>query len=273
MRIKIVILSLFAFLLVLLKPNWPNQDLVLAQTTCQTQTDQTKARVIGGLISAKQINTASKINSPDGKCILSPQAVLRFEKLPTFEKLKRTYFDQAKNTGSFSKTTLSGGSNLTPGLSTDTMYYVDGNLTINSPASGTKTGVFFVKDDLFINQDLTYAQPEGGLVFIVQRNIYISSNVKNIDAFLITTGNIYTAADNGIPCLTSGVTTKLSGGPIEALTVNGSLISLSTSGSIRFCRKIADITKPSEIMKFQAKYLIILGDMLPGNEPIWKEVP
>lgn len=193
-------------------------------------------------------------------------------KLPTYDDLKSIYYDQKKTIpGVVTKHTLQGDQNqssidLTG--STDHIYYVNGNLTIQSNITQSRTGVVFVEGNLNIgpiaNNKLT-GNNNTGLVFVVKGNVYINTSVIQIDAVIISGGTIYTAYPN---C--NGPST------VEAtpLTINGSLISIGENAKIILCRKPAPNAAigPSEIINNQVKYLVILRNIYSDTLQRWSEV-
>jgi hypothetical protein len=261
---QIKFLTLFAVFFILFA--LPNS----IQGVCNPNT----TALAGGLISARAVNG---FNTQAGVCVKSNDAVIG--NLPSFNLLKVTYYDQVNPlpTSSITKVDAIAGPT-TNGIdlsgTQDKLYYINGDLTINGSVSGTRSGVVFVNGALIITgNDLIYSPAtDNGLVFIVRGNIYISSNIERIDAVLMSTGSIYTATTYPQICNKNNVTERANGGPIRPLLINGSLMTLSSAGSIVFCRNLANNNVPSERIDYQAKYLVILRDLLPYNRPIWQEV-
>lgn len=159
---------------------------------------------------------------------------------------------------------------------TGRVYNIDGDFTVNSDITVTTltglTGIIFVKGNLAINHDLTYNYSDGGLVFVVKGNITIAPTVALINAVLISSGHIYTAATAGSTC--SHLSLVLNS---PQLVVNGSLVSLSQdpSSNIEFCRSLpgaANNTTPAEVVNQQPKYLVILRNLYADTLQKWSEI-
>lgn len=170
-------------------------------------------------------------------------------------------------------------SNLSFAGSTDHIYNINGNLTLNGNIAGNaaqdRTGVIFVNGTLNINANYTYGSNTSGTVFVVKGNVNINQSVTRIDAVIISEGIIYTA---GGGCATNSVTEKSPGVPIEALTINGSIISLNqdpalTTPAIKFCRTLLNNSLPAEKINHQVKYLVILKDLISDTWQKWSEIP
>jgi len=159
---------------------------------------------------------------------------------------------------------------------TSKLYNVKGDLDINGNMTVGVTGVIFVSKtfkadgitkntdgNLNINTNLTNTNADTGLVFVVEGNVNIDPGVTQIDAVIISGGKIYTAGAN---CGRSSVETT------NALTVNGSLISLGTD-QIIFCRTFINNTAATEIINQEPKYLVILRDLLSETSQTWSEIP
>lgn len=160
----------------------------------------------------------------------------------------------------------------------DDIYYINGNLTISGDIAGlanNNVGVIFVEKDLFINppsHQIIRTVGSAGLVFVVGGNVYIDPSVVRIDAVIISQNTIYTASAN-TACSTNQIKEVAPGVPIQPLVVNGSLISLSDSLPIQFCRSLADNTQPAEVINHQVKYLVILRSLISDTWQKWSEIP
>lgn len=254
---------------------------VLAGTTCITQT--TQPRVVNGLISTPDVNN---FGNSSGVCVAGNKASFAPYKLPTYADLKSLYFDQSKlpNSGTNQQRyTLSG--NQTGGIdltSRDKVYYINGgNLTITSSShiTGNQTGIVFVDGNLIIGpisgNRLNYGNNNTGVVFVVRGNTYIDQSIAQIDAVIISQGIIYTASNNSTTPITTCDTSSTDVN--DALTVNGSLISLNQADAvpIKFCRNLVDNSCAdcaAEKIIQQPKYLVILRDLFADILQKWSEV-
>jgi hypothetical protein len=259
----------------------PNKTLAVTDVGCPTSSPSPNFRSLGGLVSSPQIT--GTFNNDAGKCLINPDAEIK--KFPiTYTSLRSTYFDKATDGANFTKQPSIVGNASSSMLvisPQDKIIHITGNLTLDNSVNpvSNKTGVVFVDGNLTIKKDVNYSGPNQGLVFIVQNDIYISADVNVIDAVLISEGNIYTASDlNGILTCNESKVLLNSTGDIQQLLVNGSLIDISQDSNegIRFCRNLGAVKNadtPSERVNYEAKYLILLRDMLPYNKPIWSEIP
>lgn len=254
-----------------------------AQSACDASIPAT-ARA-NGLISATG-SVSPIFNTTSNTCVKDPTASLNVTTILSFNRLKAIYYDQitsASGTVTSVKKEAALTGPLTNGIDLsvkDKLYYVGGgDLTINSIGGG-KSGVVFVEKNLIINSDLLYNFPDAGIVFIVGGNVYISPDVNQVDAVIISGGNIYTAGTTAsFGCTNSSVLKKSDlVTDIGQLVINGSLMNLNT-GTIFLCRDLGARSTlpapgiPSEKLNYQAKYLVILRDLLPYNRPVWQEVP
>lgn len=161
--------------------------------------------------------------------------------------------------------------------STDSVYHISGNLTLGGNNTGTKSGVVFVDGDLNINADYYYGAagptsavaPQVGTVFVVGGNVYIAQSVTRVDAVIISSGKIYTAATSGTTCSSTNLVQTSS-----PLTINGSLISLNQIDQIpiNFCRTLSDNSIAAEKIVAQPKYLVILRHVLSDTLQRWSEI-
>lgn len=166
-----------------------------------------------------------------------------------------------------SKTFLSGPA--TPPTNnpptTDKLYQINGNLDINSNITANVTSLIFVTGNLNINANLINANHNTGIVFVVKGDVVIAPSVIQIDAILVSSGNIYTA---GADCNINSVTTS-------PLVINGSLININPYKQILFCRTLLldNDTTPAEKINQQPKYLVILRNLYSETLQKWSEIP
>jgi hypothetical protein len=220
----------------------------------------------GGLISSLQ--TSTTFGNPDGRCIADTSAVLETSSVPTFAQLKSTYYDQANPTGTTSPTfrkadAISTSTDSIDLTQSDTVFDIEGSLTLTKAPTGSKTGLIFVRDTLTITKNITYPASSAGLVFIVGGAINIDKAVTTIDAVLISGGTICTA------CAADGTEQP---GPHTPLSINGSLISLTATQPIKFKRVLSNNSQPAEVVNQQPKYIVILKDMMSESLKIQSEV-
>ncbi len=213
---------------------------------------------LGNPVRSKGLVTAPAVSgkfSSSGGCITDPKSAFVPFKIPTFDDLKSLYYTQSK---ARKVTELKGNNN-------DYVYYTSGDLTLDSPSdiTGNQTGVVFVNGKLFITKDIKGNNPKSGLVLIARGDVIVDPTVIQIDAVIISSGVIFTAGAN---CDSSSIQTN-------QLTINGSLISLTETNPIRFCRQLTDNTLAAEVIKNQVKYLVILKDLLSDTYQKWAEIP
>ncbi|MCL4365863.1 hypothetical protein M1437_01400 [Patescibacteria group bacterium] len=228
-------------------------------------------RVQNGLISTP--NISSNFGNPLGQCIISDQASFVPYKIPAFDNLKSTYFDQSK-LGTSQKITLPGNQTQSSiNLSTAEMVYwinkdqfTNGDLTISSNITVSNTGIIFVDGDLNITTNLTNTNNTTGLVFVVKGNVNIDPIVTRIDAVIISSGIIYTA---GAGCSHSHLTPVPNN---QQLIINGTLVALDANKDIEFCRQLADNSQPAERIYQQPKYLAILRNIYSDTIQKWSEL-
>lgn len=278
---KFTILILFLVLTALFILPTTNYKLQTAYAqTCSVQNSY--PRVKDGLISTPDISGSDNFRSNIGKCVFDPgKTAFAPYKIPSYADLKSLYYTQAKTTTTVTKHTPLVGNKTQVDIpmngSTDHLWYIsksspptssDGNLTITNNIPGNQTGVVFVDGNLTINptsKKLTIAN-SSGLVFVVQGNVNIGKDVTQIDAVIISSGKIHTA---GSSCSTNAEEVD------NALTINGSLISLDAGEPIQFCRKLkgsGNDTNPAEIINFDPKYLVILRNLFADTLQKWSEI-
>lgn len=250
-----------------------------AEDPCIFQLNNYKA---SGLVSSPDF-VSIKVNVNGQKiCVKNDRAAFVSYKLPTYDDLKSIYFDQARPTASstFDKTELPAGDkldgDLSLGGSKDHLYYVNGTLRIKNNMPGSKSAVIFVKNDLRISaSQLTTGS--NGIVFVVGGNAYIwgdpsiasSPPTTRVDAVIIAQGLICTGYNTNLDSACPAANFLSS-----QLTVNGSLISLNQNpgSNIQFRRLLSDNSQPAELIRLQAKYLVILKDMFSDTLQKWSEI-
>lgn len=147
--------------------------------------------------------------------------------------------------------------------SSDRIYNITGDLTVNSNITVNTNGIIFVDGNLSINTDLTHNNEGAGLVFVVKGDVAIAPSVTRVDVVIISSGTIYTAGAN---CVINSVAAT-------ALVINGSLVSLDSQKPIRFCRTMLNNEQPAEKINQQPKYLVILRDLYSDTLQKWSEIP
>lgn len=247
-----------------------------APINCPAQT--TNPRVKSGLISTPVIEP--NFGNPEGRCVVDPKAAYAPYDIDPYEDLKAKYYTQAKssalvnkvdpfNTPPFSFDNFNSAMT-NPTKPGDALFLIEGDLTIDDSNFPTtllnKSAVIFVEGNLSITRNITFGENNTGLVLVVKGDVIIDPSVTLIKAVIISSGTIYTA---GAGCTKNSVNV---GASTNALTVNGSLISLS-GGKIVFCRKLNDNNNPAEVIIQQPKYLVILRNLYSDNPPKWSEIP
>lgn len=211
-----------------------------------------------GGISGMFGTSAIGADSAAGVCITGSDASYRPIKVPSYQDLEDQFY-------TFNR---SGAKKSTPpadlAFSENGIYLQNGDLTINffNLPSGSGVEVLFVKGNLDITEDINYADtdPTSGLVFIVQKDINIYSNVTKVNGVFISLGIICTSYISGSGCSDGSLKT-------EQLIINGSLISLNKNSSLdsplQLRRNLEDNDlQPAEVVNKQPKYLYILKDRL-----------
>lgn len=239
--------------------------------------------------------------NPSGNCITGPQAYVpindtRF-KVDNYRELVTRYFVQKstnnqlfieKHTSLPSATPLPvDGVELVRVTSSSVNIYRN-SFALVSPAPSTtpapyKSVIVFADGDINILEDIVFpsilpaASPFAdtnslaGLVLIAQGKINIDASVKQINAVLISDNVICTACD------TLGNSNSRLASPTFAdddqLVINGSLIALNSQYKIKFARGFNDNReRPAEVIRAQAKYLILLKDAISDRIKIWSEL-
>lgn len=246
--------------------------------SAQTVTCPPKGLTGEGLISTPQ--SGSDVCTASGASVIDPKAA--FLEIPTYNKLKSLYFTQKKSSTTTQHELSTGDRGQTEipfNDAGDSVYHVNGKLTISDNNLGTHTGVVFVEQDLNFTADYTYGSGNTGTVFVVKGNINIDKSVKRIDAVLISEGIICTASEgNNPPGCPQGYTDPLPAG--GQLVINGSLISIKKTDPavanpplpIRFRRTLADNTQAAELINHQVKYLVILRNTFSDTLQRWSEI-
>lgn len=238
-------------------------------TNCPAQT--VNPRVKSGLISTPKISV--NFGNPEGICVVDPKAAFAPQDIDPYEDLKSKYYTQSKAVKVLSiSTTLNS---IASGDNGKVFNYTASEVTFNDTTEYTGTAVIFIEGNLTIKQNITTSDPKQGLVLVVKGNVNIDPAVKQIDAVIISSGTIYTAADFALIPPSCGKNSVNVGAATNALTVNGSLVSL-TGGSIVFCRILTDNSCDNcsaEKINYQPKYLVIMRDLYSDNPPKWSEIP
>ncbi|MBI4036628.1 hypothetical protein HY386_02000 [Candidatus Daviesbacteria bacterium] len=245
--------------------------LTVSQILAQPSSCQIGDRATG-LVSAK--DTITKFgNTVNGQAVCikeTDQAAFVSYKLPTYDDLKSIYYDQANPSDPpLNKTALTCNpctqSNIPMTGGLNRLYFIPNNLNIDANLSGTgESGVVFVKENLSINQNITYGGPNSGVVFVVGGDINISKDADRIDAVLISQGTICTAYEAG-GCPAANINAP-------QLLINGSLISLDSTKPIKFRRQLTDNTQPAEKIHYEPKYLVILRNVFADALQKWSEI-
>lgn len=243
--------------------------ITLAQTPCGSP-NPLRAQ---GLVSTPSFPPTSKFSTTGG-CVIDPKVAFLPAKVPTYADLKSRYYDQTKG----NKIPISGDatqSNLTATL--DSVYYITGNLNISgNPSATASLMLVFIDGNLnFSSISYTWGGPKSGTVFIVKGNVNIDPLISQVDAVIISEGTICTAADfTNFPasqptCPAANVATA------SALTINGSLISLTDTAPIKFRRTLADnscAACAAEKINHQVKYLVLLRNLYSNTLQKWSEI-
>lgn len=154
------------------------------------------------------------------------------------------------------------------------LYHITGNLNITGNLSGAQTGLIFVDGNLSIGPNLpgnrlAFGVNTSGLVFIVKGDVFIDPSVIQVNAVIISSGTIYTAASTGSTCSRSSPVST------NQLIINGSLISINPDKPIQFCRTLPsgqNNTTAAERINAQPKYLVVLRNLLSETYEKWAEI-
>ncbi len=248
MPLKFYLLTAFVFFLLFLLPT------AFAQSTNCGGGSLPRAE---GLVTSPSLT--GKFGTT-GKCVTDSKVAFAPFKIPTYADLVSTYYNQSKLT----KNTMS---TFPDSFSQDGIYKTSGDLTAGGSLTGKGVEVIFVEGNLTINNSLIYHTNDGagGLVFVVRDNVNIAPGVTRIDAVIISYGKIFTAGNNCSLATNTGTNSQL--------VINGSLISLDSTKTIEFCRKLVDNSQPAEKINYQVKYLVILRDLMSDTYQKWSEIP
>ncbi len=247
-----------------------------------------------GLVTGGSLSNVSTVK---GNCISGNEVAYDVSDLPSYQTLKKTYYEKAKANGFLVKKPIVGTVNETSINNNDTLanppiesviFNVTGDLNINNNFANTKnTKLIFVDGNLYIGDstnlsnpfstgtDFIYDNPQGGVIFIVQGSINVDSRIVKLDAVLISSGvkpdksnaiyTICTSYDGNCMSLSQNE-------PTDRLVVNGSLISLNPDIAITFSRNNPNtLDVPAELVNQQPKFLVILKDMLTSTLEIRTE--
>lgn len=241
-----------------------------ATGTCSTPSGTTPPRAKGLVTSPSLSDDTRFYTDASGRCIVSDVTAFVPFRIPTFDDLKSIYYTQSK--ASKTDATPSGGDanqgTLRSALNTSDVVLLRGNLRLTGNLGGTpKTAVVFVDGNLSFDSNFTFGNSNSGIVFVVGGNVFIDTSVTQVDAVIISSGVICTASSGNPPtCPTSNVSAS-------QLVINGSLISLNSSNTIKFRRSLGDNTTAAEVINHQAKYLVILRHLLSQTLQKWSEIP
>lgn len=263
----------------------------LAAATCPTGSFS-EGLVTGGSL--------SNVSAVKGNCISGNEVVYDVSDLPSYQTLKKNYYEKARANGFLVRKPISGPADETridsndaktppaEPLTESVIFNVTGDLNINNNFANTQnTKLIFVDGNLNIGDpnnasnpfstgaDFVYDNPQGGVIFIVQGSININSRIVKLDAVLISSGvkpdksnttyTICTSYDGNCMSLSQNKVT-------DRLVVNGSLISLNPEIAITFSRNNPNTTNvPAELVNQQPKFLVILKDLLTSTLEIRTE--
>lgn len=256
--IKIFFLLGMSYLLLVTFPSTPQTIKAASTDPCKIATP-VRAQ---GLISANDITATSKFyRAPTGACLVGTGSIYAPFKAPSFQDLLSLYYDRSKKT-SLKKTEMAKNFK----FSEDGLYKISSDLTLDKNPTGAGEEVIFVLGNLLVLKDVKYHTNDGlgGLVFIIKGDINIDPSVKQIDAVLIGFGSICTAFTGACP---TGFVKS------DQLTINGSLISLSSSdpNALKLRRELNDNSSPAERIVYQPKYLAIFNDLLTDTFTLTSE--
>lgn len=230
-----------------------------AQSLCQV------SDLHQGLISAPQ-GVSGVFGNQNQICIIGSsgtplnEASYRDFKVPSYEDLENQFYSQAPSSVKQTTARPNGDQSAFNG---NNVWLQPTDFTIGTAAVGSGVQIIFVRGNLNITKDITYAtaDPYSGIVFITSGDININSlTVQTVNAVLISFGKICTAWE-GITGCSAGTNYT------PRLTINGSLISLNKNdiagGTILLRRNLLDNSIGSaELINKQAKFLYILKNGL-----------
>lgn len=230
-----------------------------------------------GLVSARSFSntTQTKFGTLNGVCVVNAQAAI--SPTATFDQLKADYYDKANsisgvvNKNNIDTTIISPNETNISLTGTDQLYYFPNTLTLNGskPSTWTTSGLIFVGQDLIFKTtsstpNFTNSNSRHTLAFVVKGNVYIDKDYKNLDAFIIAAGKIYTDIDTSVGVASSwncsNTIYSSTSFSLSTLNINGGLISLP-GGEITLCRNLSNNINPSEVITLEPKLLPLLRNV------------
>lgn len=250
---SVLMVSLIGLLVIMVLSIIFLPELVNAQ--CQQQLNYPRAQ---GLISAQSFSAAAKFGNLIKKCAVDTNSA--YAEIPDYSDLKSTFYTKAKDTDGKKQVLNNETLNVASDVQNQKLYLRAGNLTIPA-GSYTTTAVLFVDGDVNITGNLQ-GSLTGGWVILAGGNINISPTVTRVDAILISSGTICTAAATAACDVTTA----------SQLVVNGSLVSLNSNMPIKFARTLTNnSTTPAELINQQPKYLAIMNNLFTQTLSITSE--
>lgn len=245
-------------------------SLASAQSTPCQLTGAGEESFADGLISAGG-GISGKVDSATGACVVDPAAKYATYELPkNYEELKNTYYLRAKPISTTTRNPASSETNKSALRNLDTknqIYNFTGDFNIAGRVDGTKVGIIFIDGNLTIQNKLDYPSAEGGLIFIVKNNVFISSQVTKLDAVIIAFGEICSNATGSSCNPLPTPPTPYS----QQLVVDGSFISLNRDTPVKFTRSLRDNREAAELIIQQPKFLVLLKDIFSETLEIRNE--
>jgi hypothetical protein len=251
-----------------------------------------------GLLSTPQLVTGNKFPGKTAPCVVNTNRAgftdVDLQNEYKYETLKNKYYTKPRAanaaaypqlTGNATNASFSGGNAIT----SDKVYNVTGNLDLSGDPTGSYVGVVFVDGNVNFRDNASHGyvygkgSPTAGLVIIAQGDINIDQDVREINAVLISQGNICTNATSfGPPATCQKSTARTTS---FQLIINGSVISLNPSNPsdptqkpLKLYRDLAASTnfgggntQPAELIKADPKYLIILRKIMSQTVSITTE--
>lgn len=233
-----------------------------------------------GLISGLSITGGGVIGNIDQTCVLDPQGAAAYSlfKIDSYDSLENQFYTLSRAPAGVKKGAPPATLDFTGG---DGIFLQDGDLTVGaSSGTGTGTQVIFVRGNLTITGNITYActnaptctnyDPYSGLIFVVLGDINIYKDVTKVNAVLISSDNPAIPASGKICTAYDSVAINCLDGTIDTpqLVVNGSLISLNktnlpdTQAAILLRRNLPNNILAAEVINKQPKYLYNLRNGL-----------
>lgn len=277
-----ILLLILAASLILLTTYYLLPTVYAQAASCNPQV--TNPRVQRGLISTPDITGSQdaagivKFSNSTGTCVTTDKAAFVPYKVPGYEDLKSLYYTQSK-----AIKVLNSNTNISPVTNADdgkVYNYTAADVEINGVFNYHGTAVIFIEHNLHIKNAIFAQSPSTlqnsaaeGLVLVVGGDVFIDKTIAQINAIIISSGYIYTAADTSTtPSTPCSHTSPVS--DTTVLTVNGSLISLDANKGIEFCRTLgaSNSTAPAEVINIQPKYLVILRNLFADTLQKWSEI-